>query len=225
MQAGNRTSAGPQRVHAGDIAGGKRPIEFEISGEDRVTIVNFGDGATSIGAVHEAMNLAGAWKLPVIFLCQNNQWGEHTNIAAYTRNPRLADRAEALGMRAARVDGFDTLGVYAAVRDAVAVARGEGVPVFLESVTYRLRPHAFGNDESYIPPEEKARALARDPVPAFRNQLRDEGLVPASDLDAIDGRVDAEIADAIRSAESAGPTPAEEMQRDVYDSDGGAIAS
>jgi pyruvate dehydrogenase E1 component alpha subunit len=191
----------------------------------RVTVTTFGDGATSIGAFHESMNLASAWQLPVVFVCQNNQWGEHTNISAYTRNPRLADRAEALGMRAMRVDGFDTLAVYEAMRDAVAVARAGDGPVFLESVTYRLRPHAFGADESYIPPDDRARALERDPVPAFRNQLRDGGQVPAGDLDAIDERVDAEIADAIRFAESADPTPAEEMQRDVYDLDGGAIAS
>ncbi len=191
-------------------------LAAKLQGTGRVTVTTFGDGATSIGASHESLNLASAWQLPVVFVCQNNQWGEHTSIKTYTRNPVLADRAQVLGMRAVRVDGFDTLATYEAVHDAVRVAREDGVPVFVESVTYRLRPHAFGTDESYIPPDEKTGALARDPVPAFRVRLLDEGLLAAAELDAIDQQVAAEVADAVRFAEEADPTPLEEMERDVY---------
>jgi TPP-dependent pyruvate/acetoin dehydrogenase alpha subunit len=182
----------------------------------RVTVTTFGDGATSIGASHESLNLASAWQLPVVFVCQNNQWGEHTSINTYTRNPALADRALSLGMRATRVDGFDTLAIYEAIREAVQVAREDGVPTFVESVTYRLRPHAFGTDESYIPPGEKADALARDPVPAFRAQLIAEAVMSSDDLDEIDRRVDDEVSDAMQFAQDADPTPPEEMLRNVY---------
>ena len=191
-------------------------LAAKLQGSGRVTITTFGDGATSIGASHESLNLASAWQLPVVFVCQNNQWGEHTSVNTYTRNPKLADRATAVGMRAVRVDGFDTIAVYHAIREAVRIAREEGTPTFVESVTYRLRPHAFGTDTSYIPPDEKARAQARDPMPTFRAQLIAEGTLPAADVDRIDAQVTEEVEDAMQFAIAADPTPPEEMERDVY---------
>jgi 2-oxoisovalerate dehydrogenase E1 component len=113
-------------------------------GEDRVTIVNFGDGATSIGAIHEAMNLAGVWQLPVIFLCQNNQIGEYTKIPDYTASKDFASRAAAYGFDGVRLDGNDPVAFYNGMKAVVAQVRGGGGPVFVEAVTLRLGPHARG---------------------------------------------------------------------------------
>jgi acetoin:2,6-dichlorophenolindophenol oxidoreductase subunit alpha len=191
-------------------------LAAKLQGTQRVTVTTFGDGATSIGACHESLNLASAWQLPVVFICQNNQWGEHTSIATYTRNPELTDRARAVGMRAVRVDGFEPFEVYEAVREAVRFARAEGLPTFIESVTYRLRPHSFGTDTSYIPADELERAMERDPVPTLRRRLLAEGTLSDAELDDIDKQVDEEVADALSFAEAAAPTPPEEMLRDVY---------
>src|SRR5712672_1771259 len=146
-------------------------LAAQLDGGDRVTAVTFGDGATSIGAFHEAMNLAALWDLPLLFLCQNNQWGEHTSIAAYAGSIDLRGRAESYGMAAVRVDGFDPLTTLSVLRDAVATARSGNGPVFVEAVTYRLTGHTGTADYSYVPAEELEAALARDPAPTFRDWL------------------------------------------------------
>ena len=121
-------------------------LAAQFRGEDRVTVVNFGDGATSIGAIHEAMNLAGVWKLPVIFLCQNNQIGEHTPIAAYTASKDFASRAQGYGFKGVRLDSYDLPAFYQGMKTVTEeVRRGQG-PVFVEAVTYRLGPHAGVGD-------------------------------------------------------------------------------
>jgi TPP-dependent pyruvate/acetoin dehydrogenase alpha subunit len=130
-----------------------------------------------------------------------------------------------LGIRAVRVDGFDTKAVHAAVVDAVETARGQCVPVFVESVTYRLRPHAFGTDESYVPQDAREQALTRDPVPVFRAELAADGTLTESELDAIDTEVADEVADALAYAESAAPTDASEMTKDVFANDEEQITS
>src|SRR6266436_1179902 len=121
-------------------------LAAQSRGEDRVTIVNFGDGATSIGAIHEAMNLAGVWKLPVIFLCQNNLIGEYTPIPDYTATKEFASRAAGYGFKGVRLDANDVPAFYQAMKKIVEeVRRGEG-PVFVEAVTMRLGPHAGVGD-------------------------------------------------------------------------------
>jgi pyruvate/2-oxoglutarate/acetoin dehydrogenase E1 component/TPP-dependent pyruvate/acetoin dehydrogenase alpha subunit len=134
-------------------------------GEDRVTIVNFGDGATSIGAVHEAMNLAGAWKLPVIFLCQNNQIGEYTKIPDYTASKDFASRAAGYGFTGVKLDGNDPAAFYKGMKAVIEqVRRGEG-PVFVEALTMRLGPHAGVGDSHEISKEElKAAEAAQSEV-------------------------------------------------------------
>ncbi|KAA0120622.1 thiamine pyrophosphate-dependent dehydrogenase E1 component subunit alpha [Mycolicibacterium sp. P9-22] len=191
-------------------------LAAKMQASGKVTVTTFGDGATSIGACHESLNLAAIWQLPVVFVCQNNQWGEHTGLNSYTANPELTDRARAVGMRAVRVDGFEPLEVYQAVREAVHTARRDGLPTFIESITYRLRPHSFGTDTSYIPPGELEQALKRDPVPTFRARLLADQTLSAAELDDIDAKVDEEVTDAFADAERAEPTPADEMTRDVY---------
>lgn len=166
-----------------------------LDGDGRVTLCCFGDGATNIGAFHEALNLASVWKLPVVFLCQNNLYGEHTPYAFSTGAEQIVDRAISYGMRGVQVNGNDAFAMYGAAKEAVDRARaGEG-PTLLEARTFRFEGHVLGDNSHYIPKEEMAAAKALDPVPAYRKRLLELQVSPAR-LDAIDVEIDAEVADA-----------------------------
>ena len=114
-------------------------LAAQMQNQDRVTVVSFGDGATSIGAFHEALNLAAVWQLPVVFLCQNNQYAEYTSLAEYTRSESFAARADGYGMPGARVDGCDAAAMHAVLQEAFARARSGGGPTLVEAVCHRLR--------------------------------------------------------------------------------------
>jgi len=194
-------------------------LASQLDGSDRVVATTFGDGATSIGAFHESMNMAALWKLPVLFVCQNNQWGEHTPIAGYAANTDLTGRAASYGMAAVRVDGFDPVATGLEVRKAVERARaGEG-PTFLEVMTYRLTGHAGVADYSYVPKDELAAAMERDPVPTFRQRLVDEGAATVEEIDALDAEVAADVDAAFSKAEAAPFPPAAEQFTDVFADD------
>jgi len=187
-----------------------------LDGAGAVTAVTFGDGATSIGATHEAMNLASLWHLPVIFACQNNQWGEHTALRDYAAEPDLARRASAYAMPGEAVDGFSAVECRQAMRRAVERARAGAGPTLLEFRTYRLTPHSAVADASYVPPDELARALERDPTPTFRQSLLDGGLLSAAEVEQLEESARAEVEDAFQYA-LASPTPGdEELYRDVF---------
>ncbi len=204
------------------IVGAGAPIAngFAISakerGEDRVTIVNFGDGATSIGAVHEAMNLAGAWKLPVIFLCQNNQWGEYTPIPTYTASPNFYGRAEALGFRGVQLDGNDPAAFYAGMKDVVDHVRSGKGPVFVEALTYRMGPHAGVGDNYNASKEVLAAAKERAPVDKTRALLIEAGICSEDELTALEAAAAAEVEDAIARAMQSPATPVAETLIDVF---------
>lgn len=195
-------------------------IAAKERGEDRVTIVNFGDGATSIGAVHEAMNLAGIWKLPVIFLCQNNQWGEYTPVPEYTASPDFAVRAQALGFAGHVLDGNDPVSFHAAMKDVIAsVRRGDG-PVFVEARTYRLGLHAGVGDNKSVTKEELAVHKARAPFDNTKALLISAGICDAGELARIDAAAKAEVEAAIAKAMESNATPVSETIIDVFaDSD------
>jgi 2-oxoisovalerate dehydrogenase E1 component len=185
-------------------------------GEDRVTIVNFGDGATSIGAIHEAMNLAGVWRLPVIFLCQNNQIGEYTKIPEYTASKDFASRAAGYGFRGVKLDGNDPAAFHKGMKEVVeAVRRGEG-PVFVEALTLRLGPHAGAGDNPNISKEEVRAGKEAWPVPRTRALLLEAGVCGAAELDEIDADAQAEVEAALAAAMESKVTPAEETLIDVY---------
>jgi acetoin:2,6-dichlorophenolindophenol oxidoreductase subunit alpha len=188
----------------------------QLDGDDRVVAVTFGDGATSIGAFHEAMNIAALWKLPLIFLCQNNQWGEHTPLAEYAGNTDLTSRAASYGMTATRVDGFDPIETWRVLRNAAAAARaGEG-PVFVEAVTYRLTGHTGTADFSYVPADELSAAMARDPAPTFRSWLHASAGFSDAELTDIERAAARAVDDAFDFAvNSAAPSP-EELYTDDY---------
>ena len=185
-------------------------------GEDRVTIVNFGDGATSIGAIHEAMNLAGVWKLPVIFLCQNNQFGEHTTIPDYTASADFASRAKAYGFAGVKLDANDVAGFYRGMKEVIAEVRGGNGPYFVEALTNRLGPHAGIGDNDELTPEALAAAKQAWPVPRTRALLLEAGVCTANELTEIDDAARAEVETAIAHAMKSPATPVEETLVDVY---------
>lgn len=191
-------------------------IAAKERGEDRVTIVNFGDGATSIGAVHEAMNLAGAWKLPVIFMCQNNLWGEYTEIPTYTASPNFYGRAEALGFKGVQLDGNDPAAFYKGMKEVIDHVRAGKGPVFVEAITYRLGPHAGVGDNYNAEKEVLAAAKEHAPVEKTRALLIDAGLATEDELSAMEEAIRAEVEDAIERALQSPPTPASETMLDVF---------
>ena len=180
-------------------------IAAQLDGASRAVVTTFGDGATSIGACHEALNMAGLWKLPIVFVCQNNQWGEHTPIAEYAASTDLAERAKAYAMESVRVDGFDPAATYRVLVEAFERARSGGGPTFVEAMTYRLTGHSGSADYSYMPAEELAAAMERDPVPTFRRLLLSEGQLTEDELAAIDADVAAQVDDAFAFAVASPP--------------------
>jgi acetoin:2,6-dichlorophenolindophenol oxidoreductase subunit alpha len=145
---------------------------------DDVCLCFFGDGTVNIGAFHEAMNLASVWRLPVVFVCENNLYGEYSPVARTTPIEQLFERAGAYAMSAERVDGNDLEAVYGAVGDAVASARGGDGPTFLEAMTYRHKGHSRTDPGTYRPKEEVEAWLARDPIPALEKRLVERGVKP-----------------------------------------------
>jgi len=204
------------------IVGASMPIAnglawaSQLRGEDRVSVATFGDGASNIGAFHESLNLAAVWKLPTIFLCQNNLYGEHTAYAKATGAKQIADRGLAYGIPGVRVDGNDPIAMYSAAREAVERARaGEG-PTLIEAVTFRFHGHVFGDKGGYIPKEELEQAIANDPYPRFRAKLIADGIASEEELAAIEAGFEKDLDEAVDHALSSPFPGLEELTSDVY---------
>lgn len=184
--------------------------------DGRVTVTCFGDGATNIGAFHEAMNMAQLYNLPVVFFCQNNRYGEHTAFADHTKVDSVVTRAAAYGMKGVKVDGNDAEAMYAVAKEAIDCARAGGGPTLIEAMCYRMMGHFFGSDFSYMPKEHLAEMAAADPLPRLRKLMLDYQFTEA-ELDAIVAEIDAEVDAAEKFAvESALPGP-EELLVDVFE--------
>jgi pyruvate/2-oxoglutarate/acetoin dehydrogenase E1 component/TPP-dependent pyruvate/acetoin dehydrogenase alpha subunit len=181
----------------------------------RVTVVSFGDGATSIGSVHEAMNLAALWQLPLIFLCHNNLFGEGTPVAEYTRTARLSDRAAAYGMAGVTVDGTDPVAVYGVARDAIVRAREGNGPTFIEAVAFRLNGHYFGDPCTYVDKAQHEAARANEPIGKLRRRLVAAGM-SESELEALDKRIADDADRAVRDAIAADMPSPESLYEHVY---------
>ncbi len=207
---------------ANGIVGGGIPIAvgaalaFQMRSEKRVSLAFFGDGATNEGAFHEALNLAGLWSLPVIFLCENNLYGEGTPQDQQAPIADLAKRAESYGFPGEIVDGNDVLAVYEATTAAAARARAGAGPTMIEAKTYRFRGHYEGDPQIYRKPGEMAEWRERDPIPNFRQRLLDAGVFEAEALDEIVADVQAELDEAVAFAESAPEPKPEEALAGVY---------
>lgn len=205
------------------IVGSSAPIAnglawaSQLDKSDRVSVCTFGDGASNIGAIHEAMNLASVWKLPTIFVCQNNLFAEHTTFEKMTGGQNVANRAEGYGMPGVRVDGNDPEAMYSAFAEAVARARaGEG-PTLLECMTFRFFGHNFGDDDSYIPPAQKAAAMEADPVPRLRARLIADRIATEEELAAVEADIESQIDEAVEFA-LASPWPdTDELRFDVFE--------
>jgi TPP-dependent pyruvate/acetoin dehydrogenase alpha subunit len=151
-------------------------LAAKLSGDDAVCLCMFGDGTVNIGAFHEALNLAAVWKLPVVFLCENNLYGEYSPVARTTPIERLVQRADAYAMPAERIDGNDVEAVFAAVSAAAERARAGDGPTFFEAMTYRHKGHSRSDPATYRPQAEVDEWLARDPIPALERKLLDRGV-------------------------------------------------
>jgi len=195
-------------VAAGAALGAK------MQGNGRVSLCFFGDGASNEGTVHESMNLAAVWKLPVIFLCENNGYAISTSAADTVSVKDIADRAKAYDMPGHVVDGQDALAVYDIVSAAVARARAGGGPSLIEAKTYRYHEHALGlNHINYRPDEEIERWRQRDPIAIMRNYLTEQTVLDATALGTVEDEVVSEVAAAIAFAKAS----AEPAREEAYD--------
>lgn len=184
-------------------------------GSDAVTVCFFGDGTTNIGAFHEAMNLASIWKLPVIFVCENNLYGEYSPIANTTPVQRLIDRASSYAMHAERVDGNDVIAVLQCARRLVERSRsGEG-PAFVEAMTYRQKGHARSDPALYRPQGELEEWLQRDPILLLEMRMLERG-TSQQELDSIRAEASEEVAAALERARSWPQPPAEARLEHVF---------
>jgi acetoin:2,6-dichlorophenolindophenol oxidoreductase subunit alpha len=193
----------------------------QYRGTDQVAVCFFGDGTTNIGAFHEALNLAVVWKLPVVFVCENNQYMEYTSIHAVTavEHP-AADRAGAYGLEPILIDGNDPDVVYRTATRAIEVARRGGGPSLIEAETYRHGGHSRADPGKYRPDDEVKAWLERDPIPMYRRRLIELGL-PEEQLAGIETEVQTAVDKATEEARSAPPPDLELASTDVW-ADGGS---
>jgi TPP-dependent pyruvate/acetoin dehydrogenase alpha subunit len=203
-------------VGAGMPIGCGLALAAQLRGEKRVTVTNFGDGAANIGAFHESLNLAAVWKLPVIFVCQNNGYAEHTAFSKGTSVERISDRAKGYGMPGLHVDGNDPVAVYEAANEAIRRARDGGGPTLIEAMTFRFNGHLLGDMGEYIPKAQYEAAVAADPHPRYRRWLINEGHATDEQLKALEAELKAEIDDAVQFAFDSPLTDPAELKRDVY---------
>jgi pyruvate dehydrogenase E1 component alpha subunit len=189
------------------IVGGHLPVAVGVAfaaryrRTDELSVCFFGDGSTNIGAFHESLNLASIWRLPVLFVCENNLYGEYSPLHTTTPIEVLADRAAAYGMPGVRIDGNDVLGVHATVSEAAARARAGDGPTLIEMMTYRQKGHSRADPATYRPDGELEAWLARDPIVLHERSLRADG-VEQEQLDAIRAAAEEAVEAALERAQS-----------------------
>jgi TPP-dependent pyruvate/acetoin dehydrogenase alpha subunit len=189
------------------IVGAHLPIANGVAfaerylGTNRVTLCFFGDGAANIGAFHEALNLASLWRLPVIFVCENNLYGEYSPIASTTPVASLADRADAYTMAKRRIDGNDIAVVHAAVAEAAERARTSEGPTLIEALTYRHKGHSRSDPAKYRPAGELEEWLERDPIVLLEQALAGGG-VSADTIERVGAQAEAAVREALERAKA-----------------------
>jgi len=206
-------------AHLPVAAGAAWSAQYRGSGQ--VAVCFFGDGATNIGAFHEALNFAVVWKLPVVFVCENNQYMEYTPIRSVTavEHP-AADRARAYGLEPILVDGNDGDAVYRVARESIGKARAGGGPSLIEAKTYRHSGHSRADPAKYRPTGELEEWLKRDPIALYRERLLKMGFEEKA-LRELEGEVQRAVDEATEAAKASPPAGAEVIERDLW-ADGGS---
>jgi pyruvate dehydrogenase E1 component alpha subunit len=215
------------RFYGGNaIVGGGLPLSVGLAladkklGRKRVTCCFFGDGAVAEGEFHESMNLAALWGVPVLFVCENNQYAMGTALKYSHAVTNLAQKADSYGVSSASVDGMDILAVESAAQKAVATVRDTGKPFFLECVTYRFRAHSMFDPEFYRDKAEVEQWKQRCPIEMLTKKLKEQGLLSDAELETMERSVVLEIENAIAFAEAGTWEPVEELTRFVYSEQG-----
>ncbi|HSB77871.1 MAG TPA: thiamine pyrophosphate-dependent dehydrogenase E1 component subunit alpha [Candidatus Methylomirabilis sp.] len=207
---------------ANGIVGGGIPIAtgaglaLKMQGSDRVTVAFFGDGASNTGAFYEGVNLAAVWNLPVVFVCENNQYAESTPRTTHQKVKYVSDRAAAFNIPGVTMDGMDVFDVYQKTGEAIDRARaGEG-PILLEARTYRFLGHFVGDPQPYRTKEEVEQWKQRDPILLFRKRVLGEGKFAAEELDAIDAALKKEIEAAVQFGRESPEPDIESALQDIF---------
>lgn len=206
---------------ANGIVGGGIPIAtgaaltVRLRGEDKVVLCFFGDGAINEGTFHESLNMASAWKLPVVFVCENNQYGMSMSTKRATNVDDLSVRAQAYGIPGKRIDGQDVFEVYEAVKEAKEHARKNG-PYLLISETYRYLGHSKSDANAYRTKEEINEWKKRDPIPRMRSYLEESKTFKAEELDEMEAKAKQIIEDAVEFANNSPDPKPEDLPTDVY---------
>jgi pyruvate dehydrogenase E1 component alpha subunit len=204
------------------IVGGNLPIAAGLAlasdyeGTEDVTLCTFGDGASNQGTFGETLNLAALWKLPVVFMVTNNQFGMGTSLSRHSAVTDLQRKGESLGVPGVRCDGMDVLDTYSVLCEAIARVREERRPLLVEAVTYRFRGHSMADPEQYRSKEEVAHWRERDPIPAFGDLLVAQGVIDEAAREQIDAQALARADAAVQFAEASPFPPPESLYDDVY---------
>ncbi len=204
------------------IVAGMCPIAVGLAksvvqrGEDRVVICAFGDGATNQGVYHEALNMAALYKLPVVWVCENNYWAIGSNVVRSSAKERLAEKAKAYDMPTYVVDGMDFFKMQSVAERCVARARGGKGPAFIEAKCYRYRGHSMSDPADYRSEEEVEYWKSRDPIPRIKAQITHDFKVDDSAFHEVDQRVKDELAEAVEFAQKGTDPPMSEIYKDVF---------
>ncbi|MFZ5470018.1 MAG: pyruvate dehydrogenase (acetyl-transferring) E1 component subunit alpha [Myxococcota bacterium] len=208
------------------IVGGQIPLAAGMAfasryrNEDRVTVCFFGEAAANQGSFHETLNMASKWKLPVIYVCENNRYGMGTAIDRVSAVPEIHKRAHAYAMRAEKVDGMDVIKVWEAVADAAAYARAGKGPVLLEAATYRFKGHSMADPATYRTKQEVEEEQRNDPIPKLRAAILKAKAAKEAELHAIDEQMKKTAAEAARFADESAQPSLDELWRDVIVEEG-----
>ena len=214
----------PERRFMGGygIVGGNLPIAAglglasEYRGDDLVTVCMFGDGASNSGNFGETMNLAALWKLPIVFLVENNLYGMGTAIERHSAVTDLSRKAEGMGIPGVRVDGMDVLAVREIVSEHIRLAREERQPTLVEAFTYRFRGHSAADPEVYRTKEEVEEWRKKDPITAFRDRMLAEGVISEDQLDEMREGVERRVLEAVEFADASPEPPLESLYDHLY---------
>jgi pyruvate dehydrogenase E1 component alpha subunit len=188
----------------------------QYQGNKAVTLCMFGDGATNIGFFHEALNMAKVWNLPVLWVCENNQYGMGTTVDRASAVSEIRQKAEGYGMKNERADGMNVLAVRAASERIIEEIRSGSGPQLLEIMTYRFRGHSMGDPERYRQAEEVHKWQEEDPIGIYRKQLISKEIASEEELDAQDEQALVEVQDAVQFAETSPEPGPEELYQHIY---------